>query len=122
MRAWSQRNQDCRRNYRDAWPEYRQRNRERQRLRDANGANVDLAKMDVSRENLIDIPAVRPHQQYSTENQGDKIREYAVRLRARPRARGAMDARSCRRSDGDPIRGAAGADGTILHRHFSPSS
>ena len=45
--AWSQRNQDYWRNYREDRPEYVQRNREQQRLRDANGADVDLAKMDV---------------------------------------------------------------------------
>ena len=47
QQAWSQRNQDYWRNYRDDQPEYEQRNREQQRLRDANGAHVDLAKMDV---------------------------------------------------------------------------
>jgi len=47
QQAWSQRNQDYWRNYRDDRPEYVQRNREQQRLRDANGADVDLAKMDV---------------------------------------------------------------------------
>lgn len=47
QQAWSQRNQDYWRNYRDDQPEYAQRNRERQRLRDANEADVDLAKMDV---------------------------------------------------------------------------
>ena len=47
QQAWSQRNQDYWRNYREDRPEYVQRNREQQRLRDANGADVDLAKMDV---------------------------------------------------------------------------
>ena len=101
QQAWSQRNQDYWRNYRDDQPEYVQRNREQQRLRDANGAHVDLAKMDAcdlptglyritrhaasprkngdswvveitpvcmtcpckmdaSREDLIDTPAIRP--------------------------------------------------------------
>lgn len=45
--AWAQRNQDYWRNYRAAHPEYEDGNRNRQRLRDANGRDVDLAKMDV---------------------------------------------------------------------------
>ena len=51
QQAWSQRNQDYWRNYRDDRPEYARRNRDLQRLRDAEvrdqGADVDLAKMDV---------------------------------------------------------------------------
>lgn len=45
QQAWSQRNPDYWRNYRDARPEYAQRNRDQQRSRD-QGRNVDLAKMD----------------------------------------------------------------------------
>jgi hypothetical protein len=101
QQAWAQRNPDYWRNYRNGRPEYAQHNREQQRLRDVNGADVDLAKMDVcdlppglyritwhpafpretgdswiveitpvavtcprkmdvSREDLIDAPAVRP--------------------------------------------------------------
>ncbi|HNQ04624.1 MAG TPA: hypothetical protein PKH69_08425 [Thiobacillaceae bacterium] len=52
QQAWSQRNQDYWRNYREDRPEYVQRNREQQRLRDANGADVDLAKMHVCDTNL----------------------------------------------------------------------
>lgn len=45
--AWSQRNRDYWRHYRDGQPEYEQRNRDQQKLRDARGQDVDLAKMDV---------------------------------------------------------------------------
>lgn len=45
--AWSQRNRDYWRHYRDGRPEYEQRNRDQQKLRDARGQDVDLAKMDV---------------------------------------------------------------------------
>jgi len=54
QQAWSQRNQDYWRNYREDRPEYVQRNREQQRLRDANGADVDLAK--TGRVRLADWP------------------------------------------------------------------
>ncbi|MFV0678786.1 hypothetical protein [Ottowia sp.] len=51
QQAWSQRNPDYWRDYRADRPDYAQRNREQQRLRDASvrnqGADVDLAKMDV---------------------------------------------------------------------------
>jgi hypothetical protein len=52
QRTWTQRNQGYWRSYRETQPEYERRNRERQRLRDANarndGHNAGLAKMDVS--------------------------------------------------------------------------
>jgi hypothetical protein len=52
QRTWAQRNQGYWRNYREAEPEYERRNREQQRLRDANARNHehldDLAKMDAS--------------------------------------------------------------------------
>ena len=101
QRAWTLRNDGYWRNYRDAQPEYEQRNREQQKLRDANEHDAGLAKMDVcdlptglyriawhpafpretsdswvveitpvcatcpckmdaSREDLIDTPAIRP--------------------------------------------------------------
>lgn len=47
QQAWSLRHQDYWRNYRGDQPEYEQRNREQQRLRDAHEPDVDLAKMDV---------------------------------------------------------------------------
>lgn len=47
QRKWAKRNPDYWRNYRAARSEYAQRNREQQRLRDANRVDVDLAKMDV---------------------------------------------------------------------------
>lgn len=46
QQAWSDRNQGYWRDYRDARPEYAQRNREQQWSRDQAG-NTDLAKMDV---------------------------------------------------------------------------
>ena len=55
QQAWSQRNPDYWRGYRADRPDYAQRNREQQRLRDASvrnqGADVDLAKMD-----MCDLP------------------------------------------------------------------
>lgn len=50
QQAWSQRNQDYWRNYRDGRNQYVKRNRKQQR--DASGSAVDLAKMDV-----CDLPA-----------------------------------------------------------------
>ncbi len=47
QRAWLDRNPDYWRNYREARPGSAQSNREDQRIRDANGSDVDLAKMDV---------------------------------------------------------------------------
>jgi len=47
QRKWAKRNPDYWSNYRAARPEYAQRNREQQRLRDANGVDIDLAKMDM---------------------------------------------------------------------------
>lgn len=44
--AWSERNQDYWRNYREGNPEYQQRNRAQQRLRN-QASKVELAKMDV---------------------------------------------------------------------------
>lgn len=50
QQAWSQRNQDYWRSYRDARPDYAKNNRAQQRLRDAGlrkqRADLDLAKMD----------------------------------------------------------------------------
>jgi len=52
QRTWTQRNQGYWRSYREAEPEYERRNREKQRLRDANARNHEhssgLAKMDAS--------------------------------------------------------------------------
>lgn len=51
QQAWTQRNSDYWRNYRDARPDCEQRNREQQRSRDARerdqAREADLAKMDV---------------------------------------------------------------------------
>jgi hypothetical protein len=47
------------RNYRDARSECDQHNRAQQRLRDLRGHDTGLAKMDVSREDLIDTSAIR---------------------------------------------------------------
>ena len=59
QQAWSQRNPDYWRGYRKAQPDYAQRNREQQRSRD-QARNDDLAKMDVSREDVIDASAISP--------------------------------------------------------------
>jgi len=46
QQAWSERNQDYWRSYRETHPDYQQLNREKQKLRD-QASKVDLAKMDV---------------------------------------------------------------------------
>lgn len=71
QQAWAQRNPDYWRDYRADRPDYAQRNREQQRLRDASvrnqGADVDLAKMDV-----CDLPTglyrITRHPSFPREN------------------------------------------------------
>ena len=48
QQAWSQRNRDYWRQYRDSHPEYVERNRARQQGRDGGSAPGSLAKMDAS--------------------------------------------------------------------------
>ncbi len=48
QRAWMDRNPDYWREYRDAHPEYAERNRNRQRVNSLQAQNSSVAKMDVS--------------------------------------------------------------------------
>lgn len=82
QQAWSQRNQDYWRSYRDARPGYAQLNREQQRLRD-QGRNVDLAKMDA-----CDLPSglyrITRYPAFPRENDGSWVVEITPVCVTRP--------------------------------------